>query len=45
MDIFARLNRENKTTVIMVTHDRSLASYCSKVLFMVDGNLEERFDL
>ena len=45
MDIFARLNRENKTTVIMVTHDRSVASYCAKVLFMVDGNLEERFDL
>lgn len=45
MDIFARLNKENKTTIIMVTHDRSLSSYCSKVLFMVDGNLEERFDL
>ncbi len=45
MDIFKRLNEENKTTVIMVTHDRSLSTYCSKVLFMVDGNLEERFDL
>lgn len=45
MDIFQRLNKENKTTIIMVTHDRSLSSYCSKVLFMVDGNLEERFDL
>ncbi|HHX68494.1 MAG: ABC transporter ATP-binding protein [Miniphocaeibacter sp.] len=45
MEIFKKLNIENKTTVVMVTHDRSLASYCSKVLFMVDGNLEERFDL
>ncbi|MDL2310772.1 ABC transporter ATP-binding protein [Peptostreptococcaceae bacterium OttesenSCG-928-C18] len=45
MEIFKSLNEENKTTVIMVTHDRNLSKYCSKVLFMVDGNLEERFDL
>ncbi len=45
MDIFKKLNTENKTTVIMVTHDRSLSTYCTKVLFMVDGNLEERFDI
>ncbi|WP_099203591.1 ABC transporter ATP-binding protein [Miniphocaeibacter massiliensis] len=45
MDIFKKLNTENKTTVVMVTHDRTLSTYCTKILFMVDGNLEERFDL
>ncbi|MDO5018498.1 MAG: ABC transporter ATP-binding protein [Lagierella massiliensis] len=45
MDIFKKLNSENNTTVIMVTHDRSLKSYCSKVLFMKDGDLEERMDI
>ncbi|WP_300408556.1 ABC transporter ATP-binding protein [Lagierella sp.] len=45
MDIFKRLNSENNTTVIMVTHDRSLKTYCSKVLFMLDGDLEERMDI
>lgn len=45
MDIFADLNTNNKTTIIMVTHDRKLSAYCSKVLFMIDGNLEERFDI
>ena len=45
MDIFKMLNEEHGTTVVMVTHDRSLSKYCTKVLFMVDGNLEERFDL
>lgn len=45
MGIFKSLNEDNKTTVVMVTHDRSLSTYCSKILFMVDGNLEERFDL
>ncbi len=45
MDIFKRLNSDNNTTVIMVTHDRSLKTYCSKVLFMLDGDLEERMDI
>lgn len=45
MAIFKMLNEEHGTTVVMVTHDRSLSKYCTKVLFMVDGNLEERFDL
>ena len=45
MDIFKRLNSENNTTVVMVTHDRSLKSYCSKVLFMKDGDLQERMDV
>lgn len=45
MGIFENLNKEHNTTVVMVTHDKSLSTYCSKILFMVDGNLEERFDL
>lgn len=41
MDIFKKLNKENKTTIIMVTHDRSLSAYCSRIFFIVDGIMEE----
>ena len=33
------LNAEEKTTILMVTHDPAAASYCSRILFIQDGAL------
>lgn len=33
------LNEQDKTTILMVTHDAFAASYCTRVLFIQDGSL------
>jgi lipoprotein-releasing system ATP-binding protein len=43
-DVFTllqRLNRERGTTVLVVTHDPSIAARCDRVLEMVDGRLKD----
>jgi len=44
MDLVFRLNREEKTTFVMVTHDRVLALRADRILTMQDGKIvgEER---
>ncbi|MCW1927504.1 ABC transporter ATP-binding protein [Bhargavaea beijingensis] len=37
LDLLGTINRENRTTFIMVTHDPIAASYCDRVLFIKDG--------
>lgn len=39
MDKLALINREEKKTIVMVTHDANAASYCSRILFIQDGRL------
>ncbi len=39
MELLAQFNKENNTTVILVTHDKSLLSYCSRVINMTDGQI------
>lgn len=39
MDLVFRLNREEKTTFVMVTHDRALASRADRLLTMQDGKI------
>lgn len=39
MEIFERLNRENGTTVIVVTHETDIASFASRVITFRDGKL------
>ncbi len=34
---FSNLNKTNKTTILMVTHDPVSASYCDRILFIKDG--------
>ncbi|MGL5769916.1 MAG: hypothetical protein ACRCYI_09020, partial [Plesiomonas shigelloides] len=34
------LNREHGTTLVVVTHDRELASRCQRQVVMVAGHLE-----
>lgn len=37
--LLSQVNRSRGTTVLMVTHDESAASYCSRVLFLRDGRV------
>lgn len=37
MEKLSGLNRENQTTILMVTHDSNAASYCKRILFIQDG--------
>ncbi|MBE1554984.1 ABC transporter ATP-binding protein [Sporosarcina limicola] len=37
LELLSQINRTERTTVIMVTHDPIAASYCDRVLFIKDG--------
>ena len=37
MQKLSDLNQEQKATILMVTHDANVASYCSRILFIQDG--------
>jgi putative ABC transport system ATP-binding protein len=37
MELFQKINQEERVTTIMVTHDPISASYCSRILFIKDG--------
>lgn len=37
MELFQKINKENKVTTMMATHDPLAASYCSRILFIKDG--------
>ena len=39
MELFYRLNRQEGTTVLMVTHDPYTACYTSRVIFLRDGRI------
>ena len=39
MDLFCKLNRTYKQTIVMITHDMRLAAQCDRVLTIVDGRL------
>lgn len=39
MEIFASINKTLDTTILMVTHDAYVASFCSRVIFIKDGKL------
>ena len=38
MEEFVKLNREG-TTILLVTHDSKVASRCSRILYLLDGNI------
>ena len=42
IDELVRLNKEG-TTVLMVTHDAKVAARCSRVLYIVDGNIHSEY--
>ncbi|MBO4990409.1 MAG: ABC transporter ATP-binding protein [Clostridia bacterium] len=39
MEVFALMNRSLQSTILMVTHDATVASYASRILFLRDGNI------
>ena len=44
MDELVKLNKEG-TTLIMVTHDAKVAAKCSRVLYIVDGNIKGEYKI
>lgn len=44
MTELTRLNREG-TTVLLVTHDTKVAAQCSRILYLVDGNIQGEYTL
>lgn len=41
MDLFIRLNQEQNTTMIMVTHDRAVAEKADRIFHILDGRIQE----
>ncbi|APC39667.1 ABC transporter ATP-binding protein [Clostridium estertheticum] len=39
MELFEKINKDEKVTMMMVTHDAFSASYCNKILFIKDGTI------
>lgn len=39
MELFSLVNETFNTTILLVTHDPTAASYCDRVIFIRDGNL------
>ena len=37
LELLGNINKQNGTTIVMVTHDPIAASYCDRVLFIKDG--------
>ena len=44
MNELTKLNNEG-TTIMMVTHDAKVAAKCSRVLYIVDGNIQGEYKL
>jgi putative ABC transport system ATP-binding protein len=40
LDLLLQLNREEGTTLVLVTHDGQLASYADRVIVLADGVIE-----
>jgi len=43
LDLFCELNAEGNT-IIMITHDPGIASYASRIIYILDGELDEGGD-
>jgi putative ABC transport system ATP-binding protein len=43
LDLLLRLNRENGTTLILVTHDTNVAAHTRRVIRLRDGCIEEEY--
>ena len=40
MEYLQMINRDLKKTVVLVTHDAYVASFCNRVIFIKDGKIE-----
>jgi putative ABC transport system ATP-binding protein len=41
MDLLATLNREQRRTVVIVSHDRSVTEYATRTIHLRDGRIED----
>ena len=41
IDTLENINKEMKKTIVMVTHDPKMASYCDRVILLKDGVILE----
>ncbi|SDK24230.1 putative ABC transport system ATP-binding protein [Natronincola ferrireducens] len=41
LQLMLTLAKENNQTLIIVTHDRSIASFADRIFYMLDGNIEK----
>ncbi|MEL2574402.1 ABC transporter ATP-binding protein, partial [Escherichia coli] len=41
MELFVKLNKEQNTTIIMVTHDREVAEKADRIIHILDGRVPE----
>lgn len=41
MNIFTKLSKNEKRTIIIVTHDKRIADMCDRTLYISDGVLTE----
>lgn len=41
MELFVKLNKEKRTTMIMVTHDRDVADKADRIIHILDGRVRE----
>ncbi|WP_294580640.1 ABC transporter ATP-binding protein [uncultured Thomasclavelia sp.] len=44
MDLFVKINREFKTTIVMVSHDSFVASFSNTLYYIVDGKVETKLE-
>ncbi|MDS0526001.1 ABC transporter ATP-binding protein [Clostridium sp. SHJSY1] len=40
MESFKKINKEKKSTIVMVTHDPFAASFCTRIIFIKDGSIK-----
>lgn len=40
MELMKQMARDNNQTIVMVTHDRSLAAYADKIIHILDGKIQ-----
>ena len=43
MEIFQRLNRERRITLVLVTHEPDIASYADRVVVFKDGRVKKDY--
>lgn len=41
IDAFDKINKELGTTIVIITHDESIATYANKVIYMLDGTIDK----
>ena len=39
MELFRRSNRELKQTILIITHDESIAEQCDRIIVLSDGKI------